>query len=109
MSEKSDEYRQRYMAAGHRLQSALKFELEHVRGVSRYAYEQSIFSAKHMRVGIDLRASDALGLFRLLLAKGVFTEDEYLEAMAVSAEEEAQSQIERIRDELGLHPGRDFA
>lgn len=101
------DFRERYLAAGHRLQSALKLEMEALSAAGRL--QSSQFSPKHMRVGIDLRAADALGLCRLLITKGVITADEYLEAMAEAAEHEAQTQIERIRAELGLPDAMDFA
>ena len=44
---------------------------------------------KHLRAGIDLSKSDMCGLARLLIAKGVFTEAEYIEALTQAAADEA--------------------
>jgi hypothetical protein len=61
------ELNERYNRAAHRVQTAV-------------AFEQSTGTAgdspKHLRVGLDLRAADALALAELLIAKGVFTGDE---------------------------------
>jgi hypothetical protein len=44
---------------------------------------------KHMRTGIDMSKSDMGGLATLLIAKGVITQDEYVEAITAAAEREA--------------------
>ena len=44
---------------------------------------------KHLRVGIDMSKSDMCGLARLLIAKGVFTESEYIAAITQAAADEA--------------------
>lgn len=92
--------RQMYMNAGHAVQSALAWDLQAAR--DRGGVDQSLFGLKHLRVGIDLRAADHKGLVNLLLAKGLFTLEEYLEAMATAAEDEAKSQADRVRADLGL-------
>ena len=50
-----------------------------------------------LRAGLDLSKSDHAGLVTLLVEKGVFTMEEYLEAIAKQAEEEADMQ-EEARD-----------
>jgi hypothetical protein len=58
---------------------------------------------KHLRTGLDMRAADAGGLATLLIAKGVFTELEYIEAIADAAEREQKAYEERLSHALGAH------
>ncbi len=69
----------RYLAAAHAVQSGIVLDLEQ---------RPESGSPKHLRVGNDMRAADAAGLAKLLIAKGVFTEAEYYAAMAEAAEQE---------------------
>lgn len=95
----------RYTAAAHAIQSATKLQLaldaqkggEPAPGLP----ETSSASAKHLRVGLDLRAADHASLVRLLIAKGVVTEAEYLQAIADGAEREAREAGERASTRLG--------
>ena len=81
---------ERYMRAAHRVQTAI--------AVSPEAPDMA---PKHMRVGIDMSKSDMGGLARLLIAKGVFTEEEYLTAIADAAEREAASREDDLSSRLG--------
>lgn len=40
---------------------------------------------KHMRTGIDMSKADTLGLVSLLIDKGIFTKEEYVEYIRLSA------------------------
>lgn len=89
-----------YEEAAHGVQSAIRYRLIKSRG--HYPSSESVMSddfasPKHLRVGIDLRASDAAGLARLLIDKGLFTEEEYVEYMRLAANEE----LAREQDALG--------
>lgn len=46
---------------------------------------------KHLRVGIDTARADQGGLATLLIAKGIFTESEYISALTVAMKQEADS------------------
>ena len=72
---------ERYRAAAHRVQTAIAFQPG-----------SPALQPKHMRVGIDMSKADAAGLARLLIEKGIFTLEEYQEALAESAEAEADAQ-----------------
>jgi hypothetical protein len=80
--------RERYLDAGHAVQTGVALEMAREGDDSR--------AHKHLRVGINLRACDHTGLVKLLIAKGVITEDEYVEAMADEAELEVQRYEERL-------------
>lgn len=68
----------RYMRAAHRVLTAIGFNPD-----------QTQCEPKQLRVGVDMRAADARGLARLLIAKGLFTLDEYVTAVADAADLEA--------------------
>lgn len=87
-----EEARARYSRAAHRVQSAIAF-------TPRNPDPDAEF--KHTRVGIDMSKADQGGLARLLIAKGVFTELEYIQAMADGAEREADMQERLLSEALG--------
>lgn len=73
-----------YHDAAHRIQTAIAVLM------GRDAHYSAV-EPKHLRTGIDLQKADQCGLARLLIAKGVFTEAEYVHYITVSAIEEADS------------------
>ena len=82
----------RYMAAAHRVQTALAAMPDHQN-----------MTPKHMRVGIDMSKADLGGLATLLIAKGVFTLEEYHTAIANSAEVEANAYENELSALIGLN------
>ena len=82
----------RYIEAAHRVQTAVAFNSD-----------GKMFEPKHLRVGIDMSKSDMGGLATLLIAKGVFTEAEYLEAIADAAEREADTQEHELSVRFGVN------
>jgi hypothetical protein len=87
-----EENMKRYVRAAHAIQSGVA--LEHTKG-SRDG------SPKHLRTGINLRATDHRGLVRLLMDKGIISEAEYVKAMADAAEEEVTAYEQRLSESLG--------
>lgn len=83
-----EESARRWMAASHAMQS----------GVAQDYADTGVESPKHLRVGINAAMADHAGLAGLLIAKGVFTEDEYLEAIAGSMETE-KARYEKLLSE----------
>jgi hypothetical protein len=78
--------------AAHGIQSAIAHEI----GLGR-----KVITPKHMRTSIELSRADQGGLALLLIAKGVFTAEEYAEAMRLAANTElAMREAE--------HPGNTF-
>lgn len=84
-----------YEQAAHGVQSAVSFDMvQH--GVNP-DLNQATRMLKHLRVGIDMRAADAGALATLLINKGVFTAEEYVEAMRIGANEELARYTEHCR------------
>lgn len=77
---------ERYLAAAHAVQSGIAM-LMHI--------DSRLVEPKHLRVGIDTCKAEAGGLATLLVKKGVFTEEEYVKAMADGLEIE-KSKLEKI-------------
>jgi hypothetical protein len=80
---------ERYTAALHGVQSGI---------ATMIGAGDDLATPKHLRVGVDARASDAMGLAKLLMAKGVFTEVEYHVAIADAMEAE-KARLEAVLSE----------
>jgi len=88
-----DELRARYLAALHAVQTGIEYKRQ---------YDRSFVSEKHMRVGVDSAHISQAALIRVLIAKGIVTYEEYMEALAT----EAESEKARYEAELTEHYGR---
>lgn len=58
---------------------------------------------KHLRVGVNSALVDGAALAKLLIAKGVFTEAEYAEAVTVEMEAEAERYAARLSEKFGVN------
>jgi hypothetical protein len=96
-----------YEAAGHGVQSAIRFEMSQ-QGFADDEQDKIVHMLKHLRVGLDMRAADHSALAELLVAKGVITEAEYIEQMRLAANEELARYEEHCREAYGLPKGADF-
>lgn len=83
---------ERYHRAAHRIQTAIAFDPN--RPADQY---------KDLRVGVDMSKSDQAGLATLLIEKGLFTLEEYLSAMADSAEKEASTREDELSVKFGIN------
>lgn len=81
---------ERYLAAAHKMQTGVAFE--HGKG----SKDQT---PKHLRVGINTAMCDHAALIRLLISKGILSEEEYLKEIADEMEREAQRYEDRINKE----------
>lgn len=72
-----------YNRDAHGMQSGVKMEME-------LTPTTSATDPKHLRVGVNSALADHGGLVALLIAKGVFTEEEYFQAIADSMRKERE-------------------
>jgi len=86
---------ERYLAAAHAMQSGVAMEMN-------IPDSQRATEPKHLRTGVNAALADQGSLVRLLIAKGVFTEPEYLKAIADGMEEEKR----KYETNLSKHFGR---
>lgn len=91
---------ERYTAATHAMQSGVRLRMSQEGAPDDSELWPGHTSPKHLRVGINSAMSDMGGLARLLVAKGVITEEEYVKAVADAMEAEVQSYHEMC----GLRP-----
>lgn len=85
---------ERYVAAACAVQSGVKADME----TDPNQNSQGASTPKHLRTGLNNIMSDHGSLAALLIAKGIFTEDEYLEAIAAGTERE-QARYEQLLTE----------
>jgi hypothetical protein len=81
------EQHRRYLRAAHAVQSGIAALLER---------DPKIGTPKHLRVGIDTGKAEHAALARLLIAKGMITEEEYTEAIIAGVEAEQRAYEERL-------------
>jgi hypothetical protein len=91
---------QRYAAAAHAMQSGVAMDMQTDPGTSHGAT-----TPKHLRVGLNSAMVTDQAVAELLIAKGIITNDEYLEAVASCMEREAQRYEDILNERLG-GPGR---
>lgn len=89
---------ERYRAAAHAMQSAVAYFMN-VDGIAT--------TPKHLRVGVNSAFVEHGALVKLLLEKGVFTEEEYYKALADKMEEEVESYRKMAVERTG-NPGLRF-
>jgi hypothetical protein len=58
--------------------------------------------SKHLRTGINSCLVDSSAVAGLLMRKGVFDEGEYMQALAIAAEEELATMTTRLRERTGF-------
>ena len=92
----TEEQEARYYSAVHAMQSATALE------ITRLGENGAAADAKHLRVGLNNAMADHGTLVELLIKKGVFTIEEYEDAIVVGAERERDRVIAHARKVLNL-------
>ena len=85
----------RYEAAVHAMQSGVAYML--TRGPNGEC------SPKHLRVGVNSAMCDQAALVRLLIAKGLFTQEEYVAEVTAEMEREVERYSRRINPDGKVH------
>jgi hypothetical protein len=91
--------REDWIGYAHAMQSGVAMEIE-LRGL-----DDAAASPKHLRVGVNTAMADHAGLVRLLVEKGMFTEQEYMDAIAKSMKEEKERYERLLSKRLGKDIG----
>jgi hypothetical protein len=78
-----------YRDALHGVQSAISYEME--MGIGRATHP------KHLRVGVDSAMISDAAVVRLLIEKGVFTEEEFEESLRLQANYELDSYQQKYK------------
>jgi hypothetical protein len=87
-----EELQQRYAAAAHAIQTGVAYELE---------IDSASGTPKHLRTGLNVEMVSHGALVRLLIAKGVCTEEEYFEEVVKGLEDEQCRYEERLSAHYG--------
>jgi len=85
---------ERYKAAIHAMQSGIAMEMN---------WNPKDTEPKHLRVGVNSALVDSGALQKLLIDKGIITEDELYSALADMAELEVKMYEERINEHYGTN------
>lgn len=84
---------ERYEKALHAMQSGVMMEMN---------FNAKPTDPKHMRVGINSAMVNDSAIANLLMAKGIITSDEYVEAVTVTMEAEAARYEKHLSDHYGI-------
>lgn len=87
MSNTSDDLERRYHAAAHAVQSGVAMELHD---------DPASGSPKHLRTGLNMAMVEHGALARLLIAKGIITNEEYMAELVAGVEDEQRQYEERL-------------
>ena len=82
--------RAEYLSHLHAMQTGVMYEIE-------LDPKNAGTDPKHLRVGVNASMSDHAGLVELLIRKGVFTSEEYVDAVAESMKHEKERYEEIVR------------
>lgn len=80
-----------YEEALHAMQSGVAMEM---------LYDLTSTQPKHLRVGINSAMIDTAVIVRLLIEKGVFTDEEFGEVLRLEANREVDKYEDRLRERL---------
>lgn len=94
---KLDDLQRRYLAAAHAVQAGVAMEMND----DPPSNSASPVSPKMLRTGVNMSLVSHGALVRLLIAKGVITEEEYFEELAIGAEAEKAAYEERLSARFG--------
>lgn len=87
-----DEYKSRYAAAAHAMQTGVSFKMQHDPGET---------TPKHLRVGVNSAMVDTSAMARLLIDKGLITELEYFKSLCEAMERERDLYQKWVNDRVG--------
>lgn len=98
----NEEKMQRYRELSHAVQTGIAWiiALEN-RDCSDVNADPNLRAHKHLRTGIDTTKADFGALARLLIAKGIFTEEEYVDTLLDGMEREKASYEADLSSRVG--------
>lgn len=87
-----EEFMKEYARLGHAIQTGVAYD---------HQYGSNDGSPKHLRTGLSCVMSDFGSLARLLIAKGIITEQEYFTAILEGLRQEVSTYEERVQNHTG--------
>lgn len=92
LSEQAEAYYSEYVALSHAMQSGVAMEMN---------YHPNPTSPKHLRVGVNSAMVEHAALVRLLVSKGIITDEEYCKALRDGMKEEVSVYQKRLSEHFG--------
>lgn len=92
-----DDLERRYLAAAHAVQAGVQMEMND----SPPSDTASAVSPKMLRTGLNLAMVEHGALIRVLISKGLFTEEEYFEELVRGVEAEKAAYEQRLSARYG--------
>lgn len=97
MTTKRERLAQRYLTAAHAVQAGVAMELND----NPPGNSASSGSPKMLRTGVNMAMIEHGALVRVLIVKGLFTEEEYFEELVKGVEDEKRQYEERLSAQYG--------
>lgn len=94
---KTDDLHRRYLAAAHAVQAGVAMELND----DPPTRSGSAASPKMLRTGVNMAMIEHGALVRLLIKKGLITEEEYMAELVAGVEDERRQYEERLSARYG--------
>jgi hypothetical protein len=91
-----------WLAAAHAMQSGVAATMQI--GWPESGDLSNETSPKHLRVGVNVALADMGSLVGLLIAKGIITDDEYMDAIVAGM----QREVKKYEDILSEHYGKEI-
>ena len=88
----TEEFQQKNLELGHAIQTGVKMEME---------LGSKDTEPKHLRVGVNMALLETGGIAKLLIDKGIITEEEYYDQMVKMMEIEVKNYEERLSSHYG--------
>lgn len=89
-----EQKRQRYLALSHAMQTGVAHEMN-------FPERGDPTTPKHLRVGVNMAMVEHGALVQLLIARGLFTEAEYYDALNAAMEREVALYESRLSEMMG--------
>jgi hypothetical protein len=91
---KLDDLKQKYHSLCHAMQSGVAMEMN---------YRDNPTTPKHLRVGVNSAMCDNAAMARLLMTKGIITEEEYFESLCTVMQEEVERYEKDLQEMAGVN------
>lgn len=89
------EKRKKYVELCHAMQTGVAYEMN-------VDADVSAITPKHLRVGVNSALVNSEALAKILLAKGIMTEDEYWDALIAAMQDEVIRYTKRLEEKYGI-------
>lgn len=97
-----EEFLAEYKRLGHAIQTGIGWKIQLDTGSPDVNSDPNLNAHKHLRVGIDTNKADLGSISRLLVKKGLISDDEFKQAILEGLELEKASYEDQLNERFGL-------